>query len=74
MEGDDTLVGSARLDVLEGGDGNDVLTGGAGNDRLDGGAGDANIAVFTGNRSEYTIAGELGGCGIRIYRYESLIT
>ena len=42
------MIGSARLDVLEGGDGNDVLTGGAGNDRLDGGAGDANIAVFTG--------------------------
>ena len=56
FEGDDTLVGSARLDVLEGGDGNDVLTGGAGNDRIDGGTGDANVAIFTGNRSDYTIA------------------
>ena len=49
------IVGSDRLDVLEGGDGNDVLTGGAGDDRLDGGAGEANIAVFTGNQSDYTI-------------------
>ena len=56
FEGDDTLVGSDRLDVLEGGDGNDVLTGGAGNDRIDGGTGDANVAIFTGNRSDYTIA------------------
>ena len=56
FEGDDTLVGSARLDVLEGGDGNDVMTGGAGNDRIDGGTGDANVAIFTGNRSDYTIA------------------
>ena len=56
FEGDDILVGSARLDVLEGGDGNDVMTGGAGNDRIDGGTGDANVAIFTGNRSDYTIA------------------
>ena len=42
--------------MLEGGDGNDVMTGGAGNDRIDGGTGDANVAIFTGNRSDYTIA------------------
>ena len=32
------------------------MTGGAGNDRIDGGTGDANVAIFTGNRSDYTIA------------------
>ena len=51
--GDDTLNGSVRSDILLGGDGNDILTGSAGNDELDGGAGMANIAVFSGNRSEY---------------------
>ena len=52
------------------------MTGGAGNDRLDGGAGDANIAVFTGNQSDYTLLGAMIGmvAAIRIYRYESLIT
>ena len=54
--GDDLLLGSARRDVLEGGDGNDVMTGGAGNDRIDGGTGDANVAIFTGNRSDYAIS------------------
>ena len=44
--------------MLEGGDGNDVMTGGAGNDRIDGGAGDANVAVFTGNQSDYTTLGQ----------------
>ena len=71
MRGDDILVGSDRLDVLEGGDGNDVLTGGAGNDRIDGGTGDANVAVFTGNRSDYTITwgNNWQGGGIRISPY-----
>jgi Ca2+-binding RTX toxin-like protein len=52
--GDDTLNGSVRSDYLSGGDGNDVLTGGAGNDDLDGGAGNANVAVFSGNKADYS--------------------
>lgn len=48
-EGDDTLTGSASIDVLDGGpgndtlngrDGNDLLIGGPGNDALNGGRGD----------------------------------
>jgi hypothetical protein len=45
-EGDDTFLG---------GDGTDIVTGGAGNDLLDG-RGGYDIAVFTGNRADYTIA------------------
>jgi Ca2+-binding RTX toxin-like protein len=52
--GNDTLVGSDRSDVLLGGDGNDELVGGKGNDELDGQGGMANVAVFTGNRADYT--------------------
>jgi len=52
--GDDTLNGSVRSDYLSGGDGNDVLTGGAGNDDFDGGTGNANVAVFSGNKAEYS--------------------
>ncbi|MBC7951948.1 MAG: FecR domain-containing protein [Rhodospirillaceae bacterium] len=43
--GNDILTGGAGNDTLKGGDGSDNLTGGAGND----------IAVFTGNASQYTI-------------------
>jgi Ca2+-binding RTX toxin-like protein/subtilisin-like proprotein convertase family protein len=53
--GNDTLTGSARSDVLDGGVGDDLMTGGAGNDKLDGGAGTANVAVFSGNKANYTV-------------------
>jgi Ca2+-binding RTX toxin-like protein len=52
--GNDTLTGSDRSDYLSGGDGNDTLIGGKGNDDLDGGAGIANVAVFAGNKADYT--------------------
>ena len=52
--GNDTLIGSDRSDQLFGGDGNDELVGGKGNDELDGQGGMANVAVFSGNRADYT--------------------
>jgi Ca2+-binding RTX toxin-like protein len=53
--GDDTLNGGGGNDALNGGDGNDYLTGGDGNDTLNGGDG-VDVAGFTGDRSNYTVA------------------
>ena len=53
--GDDTLIGSDRSDVLDGGDGNDLMTGSLGNDEIDGGSGTANVAIFSGNKADYTV-------------------
>ena len=52
--GNDTLIGSSRSDYLDGGSGDDVMTGGAGNDVIDGGPGLANVAIFSGNRADYS--------------------
>lgn len=46
---------SVRDDVFVGGRLNDRFEGGGGNDRLDGGGGVADVAVFSGNCSEYDI-------------------
>jgi Ca2+-binding RTX toxin-like protein len=48
------LSGLAGDDELRGLGGNDVVTGGAGDDSIDGGDG-TDTAVFSGNRSAYTI-------------------
>jgi len=53
--GDNVLDGGAGDDTLIGGAGDDTLIGGAGNDTLDGGEG-IDTAVFSGARSDYTIA------------------
>ena len=61
-EGNDTLVGGHGKDTLFGGDDNDSLHGQRGNDTLIGGAGDdlikgdggLDVAVFSGNPSDYT--------------------
>lgn len=50
----DSLSGLAGNDTLGGGAGKDSLNGGAGNDTLDGGSG-IDTAVYSGNRSGYTI-------------------
>ncbi|WP_194164561.1 cadherin domain-containing protein [Microvirga thermotolerans] len=58
-----TLVGTGNLggtgnalnNVLIGNDGSNALQGGQGDDTLDGGAGD-NVAVFSGQKSDYIIA------------------
>jgi Ca2+-binding RTX toxin-like protein len=61
--GNDELNGGSGNDVLEGGDGDDflsggtesdLLTGGAGADTVQGGAG-SDIAVFSGNRADYSV-------------------
>lgn len=54
MEGDDTVDGRSGDDALRGQSGDDELTGGQGDDVIDGGEGD-DIAVFSGNRDEYTV-------------------
>ncbi len=64
--GNDTLIGSDRSDYLDGGQDNDQLTGGKGNDELDGGAGSANIAIFTGNRSDYSVTWTGDNLSLRI--------
>jgi Ca2+-binding RTX toxin-like protein len=53
--GNDTLTGSDRSDSLVGGDGDDQFTGGAGNDEIDGGAGTANVAIYSGNKADYSV-------------------
>ncbi|MBY4679060.1 Calx-beta domain-containing protein [Marinobacterium arenosum] len=52
----ENAIGSAYDDSLTGNALDNQLTGGAGNDSLDGGAG-TDTAVFSGNRSAYTITG-----------------
>jgi Ca2+-binding RTX toxin-like protein len=58
--GADTLTGKGGGDRLFGEAGNDILRGGAGGDVLDGGA-DSDTAVFSGQRSAYTITDNLDG-------------
>ena len=53
--GNDTLTGSDRSDSLVGGDGDDQFTGGAGNDEIDGGSGTANVAIYSGNKADYSV-------------------
>ena len=55
MAGDDHLQGGAGNDMLDGGADNDLLAGGSGNDTLVGGDGD-DVAVYAGNRSDYTLS------------------
>ncbi|TQV78586.1 calcium-binding protein [Denitrobaculum tricleocarpae] len=51
---DDLLTGDGNSNTLIGGAGADTLTGGAGDDDLRGGDGD-DVAVFDGNRTDFTI-------------------
>ncbi|MEM7057288.1 MAG: M10 family metallopeptidase C-terminal domain-containing protein [Pseudomonadota bacterium] len=53
--GNDQLVGNEVNNSLYGGGGNDTLEGKGGNDYLDGGSGSADVAIFTGNLSQYDI-------------------
>jgi serralysin len=50
----DAITGTAFNDQIEAAGGDDTITGGAGADTIDGGAG-TDTAVFSGNRSAYTI-------------------
>lgn len=58
-DGNDTLNGSAGVDTLNGDSGDDRITGGSGDDVINGGLG-IDTAVFSGNRSGYTITTEAG--------------
>ena len=65
--GNDTLEGQNDNDELYGGSGDDIFYGGFGNDTIDGGSGgetDGDIAVYTGNRDQYTITGDANGLQI----------
>jgi serralysin len=53
--GNDHIIGNASDNVLIGGLGNDQLMGMAGNDTIDGGGG-IDTAVFSHNKSDYTIS------------------
>jgi Ca2+-binding RTX toxin-like protein len=57
---DDVLIGDSSTNILSGGDGDDVITGGAGDDVIDGGLGNADVAVYTGNASGFTVTIENG--------------
>jgi Ca2+-binding RTX toxin-like protein len=50
----DTLIGDANANLLDGADGNDDLTGGGGNDRLIGSVG-TDIAHYSGNLAAYSV-------------------
>ncbi|MCK1408089.1 CARDB domain-containing protein [Bradyrhizobium sp. 76] len=52
--GNDTIIGNAIANALNGGGGNDTITGGGGNDTIIGGAG-TDTAIYSGNRSSYSI-------------------
>lgn len=56
-------TGNAAANVIQGGMGDDTLTGLGGNDTIIGGAGD-DIAVYVGNRADYTV--ELTVDGYRV--------
>ena len=54
----ENAVGGAGNDTITGNYGNNRITGGGGNDTIDGGDGQADIAIFSGDKSEYTITGD----------------
>ncbi|UCE31051.1 MAG: hypothetical protein JSW68_13585 [Burkholderiales bacterium] len=54
-DGDQTIVGSAAADWLDGAGGDDTLAGNAGDDTLLGGSG-RDVAVYAGSRSGHTIS------------------
>ena len=57
--GNDALNGTAGGDLLMSGAGNDRVSGGAGDDNMDGGTG-TDVAVYAGNRAQYSMVGRAG--------------
>ncbi|MEI6745593.1 MAG: Calx-beta domain-containing protein [Methylococcaceae bacterium] len=53
-DSDNKLDGGKGNDSLNGGDGNDTLVGGSGNNKLDGGNGDADVALYSGSKNDYS--------------------
>ena len=54
----ENAIGGAGNDTITGNHVNNRITGGGGNDAIDGGDGEADIAIFSGDKSEYTITGD----------------
>ncbi|MFN6133717.1 MAG: cadherin-like domain-containing protein, partial [Synechococcaceae cyanobacterium] len=61
--GADVINGGAGNDSIDAGDGHDTITAGPGHDTLDGGDG-ANIAIYGGSRSQYSVIGDTAGLTI----------
>ncbi len=60
----DIMSAGAGNDSLFGFDGDDTLQGEGGDDRLDGGAGARDVAVYSGNRADYSLVLDVEGRGI----------
>lgn len=60
----DVMSAGAGNDTLFGFAGDDALRGDGGDDRLDGGAGSGDVAVYAGNRADYSLALDIEGRGI----------
>ena len=58
--GNDTINGSNYNESILGGSGDDTIRGSGGNDTIDGDDG-ANIAIYTGSRSQYSVVGDAAG-------------
>ncbi|SOE01447.1 flagellin [Caenispirillum bisanense] len=56
----ENVIGGSGSDRMKGNEANNTFTGGLGNDVIDGGAG-WNVAVFNGNKADYTISDEGNG-------------
>ncbi|MFN9546551.1 MAG: tandem-95 repeat protein, partial [Cyanobacteriota bacterium] len=61
--GNDNINGGSYNESILGGDGDDLLRGNGGSDTIDGGDG-ANIAVYGGSRSQYSVVGDAAGLTI----------
>jgi hypothetical protein len=61
----ENAIGGQTDDILIGNGANNELTGGLGNDTIDGGAGTGDVAIYTGNRSEYLVVTSGAGTTIR---------
>jgi Ca2+-binding RTX toxin-like protein len=63
-DGNDTLVGGSRIDLIYGEAGNDSLVGGAGSDTVDGGDGNDTLnANLAGGADDFAIDNVIGGAG-----------
>lgn len=63
--GNDAMYGEAGNDFMRGDAGDDLMQGGGGNDTIDGAA-DIDTAVFSGNRSDYSIVVNADGISFTV--------
>lgn len=62
--GNDTISGFGGMDIINGNAGDDLINGGADDDILNGGSGN-DTAIFSGNRSSYSISVNGSGLAVR---------